>query len=150
MTTRWILASIHLVALPLGVAAVWGRAAALRWVSDPGSLKRAFRADSIWGLAALLWLSTGLLRAFAGYEKGTAYYMSSHLFWLKMALFVLVVLLELYPAATLMRWRRRTARGEAGDLSAAATIARISTLQAFIVIAMVFVAAAMARGMGGA
>lgn len=150
MTTRWLLASIHLLALPIGVAAVWGRAAALRWAADPGSLKRAFRADSVWGLAALLWLSTGLLRAFGGYEKGTTYYLGSHLFWLKMALFVLVVLLELYPAATLMRWRRRAARGEAGALGAATTIARISTLQAFLIIVMIFVAAAMARGMGGA
>ena len=45
----------------------------------------------MWGIAAALWLVTGLLRAFAGLEKGTGFYLASPLFWTKMGLFLLVV-----------------------------------------------------------
>ena len=57
------------------------------------------------GVAAALWLVTGLLRAFGGLEKGSAFYLASRLFWLKMALFALVVALEVWPMLTLIRWR---------------------------------------------
>ena len=56
---------------------------------------------------------TGLLRAFAGLEKGTAFYLASPLFWLKMALFVAIVALELWPMATFIRWRREQKQGVA-------------------------------------
>ena len=47
----------------------------------------------MWGVAALLWLVTGLLRAFGGLEKGTQFYLTSNLFWVKMTLFGIIVLL---------------------------------------------------------
>jgi putative membrane protein len=35
------------------------------------SLKRLFLCDTFWGIAALLWLATGLMRVFGGFDKGT-------------------------------------------------------------------------------
>jgi len=49
---------------------------------------------------------------------------------------------------TFIRWRRQVARGERPDTSLAARFARISFLQAILVVAMVLAATALARGYG--
>jgi len=146
MTTRLLLASLHLLALGIGLGAVFARARALREPLGDSGLSRVFFTDNLWALAAVLWLTTGLVRAFGGFEKDTAYYLATPLFHLKITLFLVVFLLELWPMVTLVRWRRRRRRGEPVDTAAAETIARISYVQTAIVVGMVFVASAMARG----
>jgi putative membrane protein len=148
MTARWLAASLHLLALGIGLGAVWARGRALRSSLDAGTLRQVFFADTLWGLAAVLWISTGLWRLLAGLEKGTGYYLQNHLFLTKMALLALVLLLEIRPMITLIRWRKTVSRGEAPDTRAAPLLARISFVQAWLIVLMVFAAAAMARGMG--
>ena len=148
MLTRWLLAALHLLALGVGLGAVWARGRALRGPLDAHGLRRVFAADAWWGVAAVVWIATGLLRAFGGWEKGTAYYLQNHAFLTKMALLVLVLALEAWPMATLIRWRIRLAKGGEVDTARAPTFALISTVQAALVVAMVFAAAAMARGLG--
>jgi putative membrane protein len=148
MTARWLAASLHLLALGIGLGAVWARGRALRSSLDAGNLRQVFFADTFWGLAAVLWISTGLWRLLAGLEKGTGYYLQNHLFLTKMALLGLVLLLEIRPMITLIRWRMTVSRGEAPDTRAAPLLARISFVQAWLIVLMVFAAAAMARGMG--
>ena len=148
LTIRWLLAALHLAALGVGLGAVWARRRALRGPLDAPGLRRVFYADTFWGIAAVVWISTGLLRAFGGWEKGTAYYLHNHAFLTKMGLLVLVLALEAWPMASLIRWRISQARGEVPDTSRAPTFARISTVQAALVVAMVFAASAMARGFG--
>jgi len=145
---RWLLAALHLVALGIGLGAVWARARALRRPLDAGGLRRVFYADTWWGIAALVWIATGLLRAFGGWEKGAAYYLRNHVFLTKMGLLALVLALEVWPMVTLIRWRIRQRKGEAVDTGRAPTFALISTIQAALVVAMVFAATAMARGLG--
>lgn len=145
---RWPFAAIHLLALGIGLGAVWARGRTLGGELDAGGLRRVFHADSWWGIAALLWVTTGLVRAFGGLEKGSAYYLQNHLFWGKMALLGLVLLLELRPMVLLIRWRVRLARGEQPDTRAAPALARISFIQAVLVVLMVLAAAGMARGYG--
>ena len=148
MTARWLAASLHLLALGIGLGAVWARGRALRSSLDAGALRQVFLADTLWGLAAVLWISTGLWRLLAGLEKGTGYYLQNHLFMTKMALLALVLLLEIRPMITLIRWRKTVSRGEAPDTRAAPLLARISFVQAWLIVLMVFAATAMARGMG--
>lgn len=148
MMLRWIFAALHLLALGIGLGAVWARARALRALPEPSAFGRVFAADGAWGVAALLWLGTGLVRAFGGLEKGTDYYLQNSAFHLKMGLFVLITLLEIWPAVTLVRWRRARRRGEEIDTRPAARLATISYVQAALVIAIVFAATAMARGLG--
>ena len=107
-----------------------------------------FATDSVWGVAAFLWITTGPARAFGPLEKGTAFYVSSQLFMAKMALFLLVLALEIWPMVTLIRWRMQARRGEPIDTSAAPPLALVSRIEALVVVAMVFVAAFMARGFG--
>ncbi len=114
MTIRWLLAAVHLLALGVGLGAVWARGRALQVPLDGLAWRRVFYADTWWGVAAVLWIGTGLLRAFGGYEKGAFYYLHNHFFWAKMGLL----------------------------------FARISFVQALLVVLMVLAATAMARGYG--
>ena len=148
MTARWLAASLHLLALGIGLGAVWTRGRALRAPANREVLRRVFAADSFWGLAALLWIGTGLWRLLAGLEKGTGYYLQNHVFFAKMGLLVIVLVLEIGPMLTLMKWRRIVARGEMPDTEGARRLATISFVQAGLVVLMVFAATAMARGMG--
>jgi putative membrane protein len=148
MTLRWLLASFHLLALGIGLGAVVVRGLALRSRLERPALRWVFGADAAWGIAALLWLGTGLWRLLGGIEKGTEYYFQNHAFLTKMGLFAIIVALELWPMRTLTAWRRRSARGQAPDTTAAPLLARISFWQAGLIVVMVLLAAAMARGYG--
>jgi putative membrane protein len=96
----------------------------------------------------VLWISTGLWRLLAGVEKGTSYYLQNHIFLTKMALFLVIVILEIRPMVTLIRWRRLIAAGQSLDTSAARGLSSISFVQAGVIVLMVFAATAMARGIG--
>lgn len=141
-----IVSSLHILAVALGLGAVFMRGRALKQPLDAGGLKRLFAADNAWGIAAALLLATGLLRAFAGLEKGSAFYLASPLFWVKLGLFVLVVVLEVRPMVTFIRWRRDLGRGRVPDTSAARTLSHVNHAELAIAGAVVFVASFMARG----
>ena len=140
--------ALHLLALALGLPGVVLRGRALRGPLDPAGLGRLFAADTAWGLAALLWIATGLLRAFGGLEKGSQFYLASPLFWGKMALLGTVLLLELWPMATFIRWRVQQARGQTPNTALACRLYRVNQVQVGLVVTMVFVASLMARGVG--
>ncbi len=148
MVLRWLLAAVHLLALGIGLGAVWVRARALRGSFDEAGLRRIFAADSWWGLAAVLWIGTGLWRLLAATEKPTRYYLENHLFWLKMGALLAILLLEIAPMVTLIRWRIEAGRGESVDSRRAPLFASISYVEALLVVIMVFAATAMARGFG--
>ncbi len=148
MEVRWLLAIVHLLALGIGLGAVWARGQALRGTLDANGIGRVLTADNWWGLAAVLWIITGLLRAFAGYEKGTTYYMMNNYFLLKMGLLLAIFILEALPMVTFIRWRIQRGRGQALDTHQARLFSWISLGQAIIIIVMVILATGMARGLG--
>lgn len=142
------LAFLHLLGLGVGLGAVWARARALRGSLDADGLRRVFYADTAWGLAALLWIGTGLARFLGPFDKGTAYYLGNHLFLTKMGLLALILVLEIGPMVTLIRWRRRLTRGGPIDTGAASRMAAVSVIEAVLVVLMVACAVGMARGVG--
>lgn len=143
-----IVSALHLLALAIGLPSVFVRGRALKGRLDREGLRRVFAADTVWGIAAALWLATGLLRAFAGLEKGTAFYLGSWLFLAKLGLFVLIVALEIRPMVTLIRWRAAMRGGGTPDTSAARSLYRLNHVELALVVVMVFVASFMARGYG--
>lgn len=149
MLSAALLSTFHLFALAIGLAGVVIRFRQLRrLVTDPSALEAMFVGDNLWGIAALLWLVTGLSRAFGSFEKGSGYYLNSGAFQLKLGLFVVIFLLELWPMVTFMRWRIRKAKGLPLDTSRAATFATITGIELVITITIPFVASMMARGIG--
>jgi putative membrane protein len=146
MTLPYIIATIHLLTFGLGFAAIWMRASALRKLKDDTGLDDVFFADNLWALAAFLWLLTGIWRAFGGLEKGSGFYLSNVAFLVKMSLFVLVFVLELRPMITLIKWRSRQRKKESIDILVAPALARTSYIQLLLLIPIVSMATAMARG----
>jgi len=148
---RLVLAAVHLLALGIGLGAVWARARCLREPIDRASLRRAFAADGWWGFAAALWVVTGLWRLLEATEKPTSFYMHNQFFFAKMGFFVLILALEIWPTITLIRWRAASRRGSLVPerlADKARHIRSISYFEALLVVCMVAAAAAMARGYG--
>jgi putative membrane protein len=148
MVSAAIVSALHLLALAIGLPSVFLRGRALRGRLDREGLRRLFAADSVWGVAAALWLATGLLRAFAGLEKGSQFYLTSSLFWTKITVFVVIVVLEVWPMITFIRWRRAIGRGQLPDTSRVRALYLVNHIEMALVVVMVFVAAFMARGFG--
>ncbi len=147
MISSALLSTLHLFALAIGLPGIFLRARALgRVTADPESLKPVFAADNAWGLAALLWIGTGLARLFGSFEKGTAYYANSGAFWLKLLLFAIVFALEAWPMSTLIRWRIAIGKQQPVDISIAPQLQRLSRIELALTLAIPFVASMMARG----
>jgi putative membrane protein len=143
-----VLSAFHVLALAIGLPAVFLRGRALKGPLDKAGVGRVIAADNVWAFAAFLWLTSGLMRAFGGFEKGADYYLHNRLFHAKLGLFALILLLELMPMITLMRWRIARARGEMPDTAPARTMSTLNHIELAVVVGMVFVAAFMARGFG--
>ena len=141
-----IVSALHLLALGIGLPSVYLRGRALKGRLDGEGFGRLFVADNVWGIAAALWIGTGLLRAFAGLEKGSQFYLSSHLFWTKMALVVVLLLLEVWPMVTFIRWRAARGRGRVPDISSSRALYIVTHIEMALVVLIVLVAAFMARG----
>jgi putative membrane protein len=148
MTAAAVVAAFHFLALGIGLPSIYLRGRALKGRLDPDGLRRLFVADNVWGVAAALWIVTGLLRAFAGLEKGTAFYLASRLFWVKLDLFLLVFVLEIWPMVTFIRWRRQVRSGQTPNTSRARTFYVMTHAEMALVVIIVFVATFMARGFG--
>ena len=149
---RLTLAALHLLALGIGLGGIWGRARGLaQRPLEMSGVRRAFAADSWWGVAALLWIVTGLWRLFAGVEKPTSYYTHDSLFLGKMQIFGVIFLLEIWPMITLIRWRgalRREGDAWRPNETVARRISVVSYIQITLLFAMLVAAVAMARGYG--
>lgn len=149
---RITLAALHLLALGIGLGAILARTVTLRKPLTEDALKRVFHFDTQWGIAALLWIGTGVWRWLGSVEKTAEYYNNNHIFYAKMGLLALILALEIWPMITLIKWRVARGRGVPVDqlpsIAAARHIASISAMQAVLVVMMVFAAVAMARGYG--
>jgi putative membrane protein len=148
MLVRGLLAAIHLLAYGFALASILRRTWALRRATVPAALRSLFRADTRWGLSALVLVITGLMRVFGTYEKGADYYLHEPLFHVKMTLLVVILVLEVPSMLALMRWRAAVRKGAAPDLRKARSYAHLSVIQTVLLVLMVFAAAGMARGIG--
>jgi putative membrane protein len=121
-------------------------------IRDPLTLERARRlqvVDAILGVSAGVVLAVGLARVFF-FEKGAAYYFHNHAFLAKLALFVIVAGLSIYPTVVFLSWRRSLREGRVPALSPQ----QARRLRALIhwelagIALLILCAALMARGIG--
>ena len=148
MNLPYLLAALHILTFGIGFYAIWSRANALKKLNDVSGLNEVFKADNFWALAALLWIATGSWRAFGGLGKGSDYYLHSKTFIAKMILFLLVFIIEIKPMVTLIRWRIKKRKNETIDFSSARQLALLSHIELGLITIIVFLATAMARGIG--
>jgi putative membrane protein len=145
MVVAALLSAVHMLTLALGAGAIFARGRALSRPLDDTGWARLLAADNVWGLAALLWIASGLGRVFYG-GKEPSFYWRNGFFWVKLALFGVVFLLELAPMTTFIRVRRARRQQTAPPRFSVDAYRRINNLELALVVTMVVVAAFMARG----
>ena len=143
--TSALLSAIHVLTLALGLGAVVVRGRALARPLDEAGWQRLLAADNLWGIAAGLWIASGFARVFLG-GKDPDFYWHNGYFWIKLALFGLVFALELTPMITFIRVRTARRRRTALPRFSVEVYRLINTAEVVLVVAIVFVAAFMARG----
>jgi putative membrane protein len=140
-----LLSAVHVLTLALGLGAIFLRGRALARPLDEAGWDRLLAADNAWGIAAGLWIASGLGRVFFG-GKEPAFYWHNGFFWVKLALFGIVFLIELTPMMTFIRVRSARRRHAALPRFPLAAYRRINAAEVALVIAIVFAAAFVARG----
>lgn len=78
-----LLSAVHVLTLALGLGAVFIRGRALARPLDEEGWRRLLAADTIWGVAAGLWIASGLARVFLGGKEPTFYWRNGF-FWVKL------------------------------------------------------------------
>lgn len=118
-----LLSAVHLLTLALGLGAVFLRGRALAGPLDEDGWHRLLTDDNIWGVAAGLWIVSGLGRVFYG-GKESSFYWRNGFFCVRSA-------------------RRR---GTALPRFSIDAYRRINSAEVVLVVTIVFVATLMARG----
>lgn len=145
MIVAALLSASHLLTLALGLGAVVWRGRAMASTLDDRGWENLLAADNAWGIAAGLWIASGVARVFYG-GKEVAFYTHNGFFWIKMALFVGVFLLELGPMIAFIRLRAARSRRQPLPRLPLTTFRRINAIEVMLVIAIVVIATFMARG----
>jgi uncharacterized membrane protein len=134
-----------MLTLALGLGGIFARGRALAHPLDDAGWSRLLAADTVWGVAAVLWIATGLGRVFFT-GKDPSFYWRNGFFWVKLALFGAVFALELAPMTTFIRVRNARSKGVALPRFSIDAYRRINAVELALVVTIVFVAAFMARG----
>jgi putative membrane protein len=145
VVTSALLSAIHVLTLALGLGGVFLRGRALAGRLDDAGWRRLLAADNAWGIAAGLWIASGLGRVFFG-GKEPGFYWHNGFFWVKLGLFGLVFALELTPMITFIRVRAARGRGTPLPRFPVETYRRINSAELVLVVAIVIAATFMARG----
>jgi len=149
MLTDWALASLHHLAVFTLAAVLAAELAILTIDINAKAIGRLARIDMAYGVSAAIVVIVGVARVIWG-AKGYEYYVANHIFWTKMALFLVVGLLSIPPTLRYLAWSRRS-RTDATFRPAAPEVARMRTylwVEAAFFLAIPVAAAAMARGYG--
>ena len=136
------LAFLHHVAAFGLVAALTAELVLLRGEIAP-QMRRLAVFDAAVGICAGLLVVVGLLRVFY-FEKGAAYYFHNAAFIGKMALFVAMAALSIYPTLKILSWRKG-ARADERELRLVRRLVHTELVGIFFIL---LCAAMMARGVG--
>jgi len=116
---------------------------------DIETAKRIQRADRVYGLMAGLIIVFGFLRVFY-FEKGADYYFNNTFFLIKLAIFVIVGLMTIYPTIIYLRWNKEIEQGIAPTFSEvdSAKLRKFLHYQLVGIGGVLFCASMMAKGFG--
>jgi putative membrane protein len=135
------MAFLHHVAAFALVAALVLEFVLIRDGMNGTTVRRLARADVVLGISAGVLLVVGLLRVFY-FEKGASFYFHNAAFIAKLALFMAVALLSIYPTVKFLAWRKNP------DPASVPAVRRVLHLEIVGVVLILLFAALMARGIG--
>lgn len=111
----------------------------------PGTEARKLaRADALYGVSALAVLATGLLRLFV-YGKPASYYGHNFLFHIKVTLFLVALLVAIFPAIKFMSQRRAK---DDEDVTYPGVVGVLIKVEIVLLLIIPFLAVMMAHGYG--
>jgi len=147
--TNALVAALHFIGVFGVIATVFAEWVIFNPIPTVAEARRLQRCDAWYGLSALLVMAAGGLRVFY-FEKGSAFYLGNPVFHLKMALFIGVGLLSIYPTVVFIRWRKATRSDTAPTMppEQAKRIALLLRLEVLLLVAMIVAASIMAKGIG--
>jgi putative membrane protein len=140
-------AFIHHLAAFVVVGALMVELVVLRNDLTIQSARSVLRVDMAYGIAALVLLVVGFLRVFYT-EKGAAYYFASGSFLTKLALFIIVGLLSIYPTMKFLAWRKALREGRVPEFDAGTRrkVRMLIHLELTLLFVIMLMAVMMARG----
>ena len=100
-----LFAWLHLLAAGIGAGLLLTEYWLCRRMPDRKQARLLGTVDLGYQLALIASLATGLARALY-YGQAADYYLGNRLFWLKIAIFLLVVLVAIAPTLQYIRWNR--------------------------------------------
>lgn len=144
-----LFAFLHFLAAFALVGALAAQLALLGQNISPPVVRRLRITDAVYGVSATLVAAAGLLRVFY-FEKGAAYYFFNAAFLAKLALFLLVGALSVYPTLKFLSWHRAVKAGAALQVETKTLGALRATLRLELagVALLVLCASLMAHGVG--
>lgn len=148
MTLGIAIAAVHLLSLVFGVTFLLMRASALKALNQQSDVPRVLFWDNIYGLLAMIWLGSGLWRAFGGLEKGSDYYLRNHVFWTKLLFVAAILACETPILVALIRTRIQRGRGNVADLGRLTRLIRLHWYELGAIVFAALCAVFMARGVG--
>jgi putative membrane protein len=145
MTTELILRYLHFASIFAIVGTLVSEYSMLESTLTRKSIQRLSKLDQVYGLAALSLLAVGLTLWLGGYGKPTSFYSENPIFHLKLALFVAVGLLSIYPTVFFIKNKK-------GDLNEIVTIPKsifwMIRLELLLLFTIPILAGMMAKGIG--
>ena len=144
-----LLAYTHYISILLVISALVVEAFVFARVISVREMRLLQRADTLYGIAALLVLITGFIRIY-NFGKGPDYYWGNSVFLTKLTLFIIVGLLSIYPTITFLKWNKRENKDAGIELGEKefSRIRHFIWLELILVFTLPLLAALMARGIG--
>jgi putative membrane protein len=100
-----LFAWLHFLAMGIGVGLLMAEHWLCRRMPDRAQVKLLGQVDLGYQLALIGSLATGLARLLY-YGQDPAYYLANRLFWLKIGIFALIVVVAVAPTLQYIRWNR--------------------------------------------
>lgn len=110
-------------------------------------IKQLAATDLIYGISAIIVLTTGLLRWFV-YGKGYDFYMSTPLFHIKITLFIILGILSIFPSIKFYKWNKQVKQSEEPDITKKGVkkLLMFIRIELLIIIIIPLLAVLIARG----
>lgn len=95
----------------IGIMALMGALITEHVMLKPGisrqQIKSLAMVDLIYGISAAIVLTTGLLRWFVFDVKGVEFFTKNPIFHIKLTLFVIILIISIFPTMKFLKWRRQ-------------------------------------------
>jgi putative membrane protein len=141
-----LFALVHHLAIFALIATLVAELILCKGALDANGVRRLVMLDRAYFIAAILAITTGLLRLFLG-TKGWPFYVANPFFWAKMATFLVIALLSVPPTIAFLRWRKTGVTPYPDETN---RVRRYISWQTMLLPLLPLFAVLMARGIGAA